>query len=89
MNVGTASSENNPTHSYFNSKGMWIFYTLLVGLLHWVVMSVPFISVAVAWTLTNVIHNVVSASEVFIRSSFNTLAQPIRDISNLLSENSR
>ena len=60
MNVGTASSENNPTHSYFNSKGMWLFYTLLVGLLHWIVLSIPFISVAVAWTLTNVIHNAVS-----------------------------
>lgn len=59
MNVGTASSENNPTHSYFNSKGMWLFYTLLVVLLHWVVLSVPFISVALAWTLTNVLHNVV------------------------------
>jgi len=41
-----------------NSKGMWLFYTLLVGLLHWIVMSIPFISVAMAWTLTNVIHNV-------------------------------
>ncbi|XP_067931682.1 ORM1-like protein 3 [Watersipora subatra] len=58
MNVGTASSENNPTHSYLNSKGMWLFYSLLVLLLHWVILSVPFISSALAWTLTNVIHNV-------------------------------
>lgn len=69
MNVGTASSENNPTHSYFNSKGMWLFYTLLVVLLHWVVLSVPFISVALAWTLTNVLHNVVGVLVLVLMQS--------------------
>lgn len=66
MNVGTASSENNPTHSYLNSKGMWIFYSLLVALLHWIVLSIPFISVAAAWTITNVIHNVVRVKDLVL-----------------------
>lgn len=58
MNVGTAHSELNPTHSYFNSKGMWLTYLILVGLLHLLLISFPFLSVAQAWTLTNVLHNI-------------------------------
>ena len=36
---------------------MWLTYALGVGLLHIVLLSIPFFSVPVAWTLTNVIHN--------------------------------
>ena len=59
MNVGVAHSDSNPTHSYFNSKGIWITYLLLVFGVHLLLLSVPFFSVAVAWTLTNVMHDVV------------------------------
>jgi len=58
MNVGIAHSDSNPTHHYFNSKGIWITYLLLVFGVHLLILSVPFFSVAVAWTLTNVIHDV-------------------------------
>ena len=60
MNVGVAHSDSNPTHFYFNSKGIWLTYLLLVFGVHLLLLSVPFFSVAVAWTLTNVLHDVVS-----------------------------
>ncbi|CAG5123891.1 unnamed protein product [Candidula unifasciata] len=58
MNVGVAHSDSNPTHSYFNSKGIWLTYILLVFCVHLLLLSIPFFSVAVAWTLTNVLHDV-------------------------------
>ena len=64
MNVGVATSDSNPNASYFNSKGMWVTYLLVVILLHYVFLSLPFVSVATAWTLTNVIHNIVSAGSL-------------------------
>ncbi|XP_031460278.1 ORM1-like protein 1 isoform X1 [Phasianus colchicus] len=57
MNVGVAHSEVNPNTRVMSSRGMWLTYTLGVGLLHIVLLSIPFFSVPVAWTLTNVIHN--------------------------------
>ncbi|XP_077010563.1 ORM1-like protein 1 isoform X3 [Tamandua tetradactyla] len=57
MNVGVAHSEVNPNTRVMNSRGMWLTYTLGVGLLHIVLLSIPFFSVPVAWTLTNIIHN--------------------------------
>lgn len=60
MNVGVAHSEVNPNTRVMNSRGMWLTYALGVGLLHIVLLSIPFFSVQVAWTLTNVIHNLVS-----------------------------
>ncbi|KAI5937683.1 ORM1-like protein 2 [Manis javanica] len=40
-----------------NSRGVWQAYIILVGLLHVVLLSIPFFSIPVVWTLTNVIHN--------------------------------
>lgn len=60
MNVGVAHSDPNPNSTYFSSKGMWVTYAILVAFLHYVILSLPFLSVAMAWTLTNVIHNAVS-----------------------------
>ncbi|XP_037253978.1 ORM1-like protein 1 isoform X2 [Falco biarmicus] len=57
MNVGVAHSEVNPNTRVMNSRGMWLTYALGVGMLHIVLLSIPFFSVSVAWTLTNVIHN--------------------------------
>ncbi|XP_013382408.1 ORM1-like protein 1 [Lingula anatina] len=59
MNVGTATSEQNPTHSYLNSKGMWLTYILLISVLHFLLLSFPFFTVAWVWTCTNVIHNII------------------------------
>ncbi|RVE59904.1 hypothetical protein OJAV_G00193480 [Oryzias javanicus] len=57
MNVGTAHSEVNPNTRVMNSRGMWLSYILSIGLLHLVLLSIPFVSVPVVWTLTNLIHN--------------------------------
>jgi len=59
MNVGVAHSDPNPNSTFFNSRGMWITYVIIVILVHYMLLSLPFLSVAVAWTLTNVIHNAV------------------------------
>ena len=60
MNVGVAHSEVNPNTRVMNSRGIWLAYIILVGLLHVVLLSIPFFSIPVVWTLTNVIHNLVS-----------------------------
>uniref|UniRef100_A0A8C5LBQ8 ORM1-like protein n=1 Tax=Jaculus jaculus TaxID=51337 RepID=A0A8C5LBQ8_JACJA len=57
MNVGVAHSEVNPNACVMKSRGMWLTYALGVGLLHTALLSIPFFSVPVAWTLTNIIHN--------------------------------
>lgn len=60
MNVGTAHSEVNPNTRVMNSRGIWLSYILGIGLLHIILLSIPFVSVPVVWTLTNLIHNLVS-----------------------------
>lgn len=62
MNVGVAHSEVNPNTRVMNSRGIWLTYALGVGILHIVLLSIPFFSVPVVWTLTNVIHNLVSST---------------------------
>ena len=52
--------EENPNASWLNGRGMWLSYVIGVLFLHLVLLAVPFFSVPVAWTLTNVIHNGVS-----------------------------
>ena len=65
MNVGVAHSDPNPNSTYFSSRGMWLTYVLVVAFIHYVFLSLPFLSVAMAWTLTNVIHNAVSNVVLF------------------------
>ncbi|XP_038642550.1 ORM1-like protein 2 isoform X2 [Heptranchias perlo] len=57
MNVGVAHSEVNPNTRIMNSRGIWLAYLILVGILHVVLLSIPFFSIPVVWTLTHVIHN--------------------------------
>ncbi|KAL5006479.1 hypothetical protein ScPMuIL_015285 [Solemya velum] len=59
MQVGVTSSDDNPTHSYLNSRGIWLTYILIIFVAHLLFLSVPFFTVAFAWTLTNVIHNLI------------------------------
>ncbi|XP_049481672.1 ORM1-like protein 2 isoform X1 [Panthera uncia] len=66
MNVGVAHSEVNPNTQVMNSRGIWLAYIILVGLLHVVLLSIPFFSIPVVWTLTNVIHNL--AMYVFLHT---------------------
>ncbi|XP_048080512.2 ORM1-like protein 3 isoform X3 [Ursus arctos] len=64
MNVGTAHSEVNPNTRVMNSRGIWLSYVLAIGLLHVVLLSIPFVSVPVVWTLTNLIHNMAPSCSV-------------------------
>ncbi|ETE69210.1 ORM1-like protein 2 [Ophiophagus hannah] len=59
MNVGVAHSEMNPNTRVMNSRGIWLAYSISVAVLHIIFLSIPFFSVSVVWTLTNVIHNLV------------------------------
>ncbi|CAD7668954.1 unnamed protein product [Nyctereutes procyonoides] len=43
MNVGVAHSEVNPNTRVMNSRGIWPAYISLVGLLHEVLLSIPFL----------------------------------------------
>lgn len=60
MNVGVAHSEVNPNTRVMNSRGIWLTYLLLTVVLHVILLSIPFFTVPLVWTLTNVIHNLVS-----------------------------
>ena len=42
----------------FSSKEAKATYAVLVLILHFILLSIPFITTAVAWTLTNVVHAV-------------------------------
>jgi len=59
MNVGVAHSDPNPNSTFFNSRGMWVTYILIIGIVHYMLLCLPFLSVALVWTITNVLHNVV------------------------------
>ena len=60
MQVGVTNSYPNPNSYYFNSKGIWLTYIIVVAILHYIFNSLPFLTVAMAWTLTNVVHNLVN-----------------------------
>lgn len=64
MQVMTATSIANTNASWLNMRGMWLGYLTSVAILHFVLMSVPLISTPMAWTLTHVIHNVVSGGSL-------------------------
>lgn len=57
MMLGGTPSEVNPNSLWLNSRGMWLSYLIGILLLHLVLLSFPFFSVACVWTLTNVAHN--------------------------------
>ncbi|KAF8774812.1 ORM1-like protein 3 like protein [Argiope bruennichi] len=57
MMLGGTPSEVNPNSLWLNSRGIWLSYLIAVLLLHLVLLSFPFLSVAWVWTLTNVVHN--------------------------------
>ena len=49
----------NQNETWLSEKGAWLTYFILVVFLHLVLLSVPFFDTATAWTMTNVIHNLV------------------------------
>lgn len=55
--------EVNPNSSWHSSRGAWLSYLAGVLALHLFLLSIPILSIPTAWTLTNVIHNLVSVCE--------------------------
>ncbi|KAF4520679.1 hypothetical protein B566_EDAN006355 [Ephemera danica] len=51
--------DSNPNTNWLDSRGLWLSYGMGVLILHLVLLSIPVLSVPVAWTLTNLIHNTV------------------------------
>lgn len=82
MNVGVAHSEVNPNTRVMNSRGIWLTYALGVGILHIVLLSIPFFSVPVVWTLTNVIHNFVSCILNSVTLALKAESRPLRLLEN-------
>lgn len=58
--------ESNPNTTWLQSKGLWVSYAVGLLLLHLILLSVPLLSVPLAWTLTNLIHNLVSRCYLFV-----------------------
>ncbi|XP_063695703.1 ORM1-like protein [Culicoides brevitarsis] len=55
--IAGGHGEANPNKSWVNSRGFWLAYILGVTILHLCLLCIPFLSVAMAWTLTCLIHN--------------------------------
>ena len=55
-----AFSHPNPNAFWMNGRGMWAAYIFSVAFLHVLLNCIPIISVPIVWTLTHIIHNVVS-----------------------------
>ena len=47
-------------HSWLNHRGFWVAYCAGAYLLHLLFLIQPFLNTAMAWTLTNVVHSIVS-----------------------------
>lgn len=60
MQAMTPTSIPSPNASWLNTRGMWLGYLTSVAILHFILLSFPFISTPMAWTLTHVVHNLVS-----------------------------
>lgn len=71
------TQRSKPQHSREESPGYLAAYTILVGLLHVVLLSTPFFSIPVVWTLTNVIHNL--AMYIFLHTVKRTPFEPLAE----------
>lgn len=63
--------------AYMNARAMWFTYVLVVYVLHIFLLSIPVLSVGTAWTMTNVVHNLVTWVMLHIEkgSPFDSLDQ--------------
>ncbi|XP_053953359.1 ORM1-like protein [Anastrepha obliqua] len=55
--IAGGHGEPNPNATWLSARGMWLAYGLGVLAVHLILLSVPFISIPIAWTLTNLLHN--------------------------------
>jgi len=55
-----ASGHGNPNSTWLQSRGFYLFYLIFLSTFHLILLSLPFISTALAWTITNLSHNLAS-----------------------------
>lgn len=58
MHTGTSNQVANPNTVVWNSPGIWLTYMLITFVVHLVLLSMPWFSTSMSWTLTNVAHGV-------------------------------
>lgn len=51
----------NPNSTWLQSKGLWLSYCIGILVTHLIILSLPFLTVELAWSVTNIIHNTVGA----------------------------
>lgn len=49
----------NPNTTWLKSRGLWLSYTIGMLVLHLIILSVPLLTIPIAWTITNLIHNLI------------------------------
>lgn len=58
--IAGGHGDPNPNTSWLDSKGFWLAYTLGFLVVHLILLAIPFISIYIAWTITNILHNLVN-----------------------------
>lgn len=53
----TRAQSANPEVSWWDGRGVFLFYLLFFATLHILLVSLPILSVPMAWTITNLLHN--------------------------------
>lgn len=62
--IAGGHGEANPNTSWLDSRGFWLAYVLGMLFIHLVLLSIPFVNVYFAWTITNILHNLVRSSRI-------------------------
>ncbi|EDV96624.1 ORM1-like protein [Drosophila grimshawi] len=57
--IAGGHGETNPNSSWLSARGFWLAYFLGLLFVHLLLLSVPFVTIPVAWTVTNLLHNAV------------------------------
>lgn len=60
MQIGSLHSDKNPNAYWINSIGFWMSYFSLILIFHLALMSIPFFSTALVWTLTHFSHSIIT-----------------------------
>lgn len=67
--IAGGHGDANPNASWLDSRGFWLAYVLGMLFIHLVVLSIPFVNVSFAWTITNILHNLVCSCNLTVKFS--------------------
>lgn len=62
--IAGGHGDPNPNTSWLDSRGFWLAYGLGVLNFHLVLLAIPFVSIPMAWTVTNTLHNLVISNKL-------------------------